>query len=83
MTAPTLEECIKLHNDLNALKNRARTLYRRSQQIGFPEGYHEDDPLYQVTPRIGNVMCDIDEAVGALREYIDEAFPGQVHEVGR
>lgn len=73
-----LDECIALYNALAGMKRTAISLYGRAQAIGFPECSRGECPREEVAPAIGNAMCDMDEAMGQLRAYIDDEYPGQV-----
>jgi hypothetical protein len=73
-----LDDCIGLYNSLAKLKRSGIRLYNRAQQLGFPECSRPDCPREEVAPAIGDCMCLMDEAMGHLRAYIDEVYPGQV-----
>ena len=67
-----ISDAKKLLEQLEKFKEMSCRLWRYSQEIGFPEDSGGgDESFYNVTVNVGNVMCDIDEAIGSLNDWID------------
>lgn len=75
MTNPTLKDAKELLDVLSSAKSILIKIYRGSQAIGFPDG-SGNTTVERVTPAIGNCMCETDEAIGAVEDYIKELEDG-------
>ena len=64
------DQAVEIYNDTSDAKEALKPIFHRLNELG----------LNKVGDSIGDAMCSIDEAMGDLREWIEERVDVEVSE---